>query len=82
MRPGRTYPTQLTINGVDRAGFLYDLIKVITGDLHLYIDSLTTTTEVYIVTMHIRLRVASAIELDEAIRIIEGIDGVEEVRLA
>lgn len=80
--PGKTYPTQITINGVDRAGLLYDLVKVITGDLHLYIDELQTVTEDYIVTLHVRFRVPSAFELDEACRVIEGIEGVEEVRIA
>lgn len=78
--PGRFYPTNITINSVDRVGLLLDLVEVISNKLHLSIDSLHTVTEDYIVTTHVRIQVPSAFELAEAIRIIEQVRGVEEVR--
>lgn len=78
--PGRFYPTNITINSVDRVGLLLDLVEVISNKLHLSIDSLHTVTEDYIVTTHVRIQVPSAFELDEAVRIIEQVKGVEEVR--
>lgn len=77
---GRFYPTNITINSVDRVGLLLDLVEVISNKLHLSIDSLHTVTEDYIVTTHVRIQVPSAFELDEAVRIIEQVKGVEEVR--
>jgi hypothetical protein len=58
-----------------------DLIKVISEDLKLSIDSLHTVTEDYIVTTNVRIEVPSAFELFEAVRIIEQVPGVEEVRM-
>lgn len=78
--PNRTYPTQIIINSVDRNGLLMDLVNVISNELHLSIDSLHTETIDYIVTTTVRVQVPSAFELMEAIRIIEQIKGVEEVR--
>ena len=78
--PNRTYPTQIQINSVDRNGLLMDLVNVISNELHLSIDSLTTTTEDYIVTTKVKIQVPSAFELSEAMRIIEQVKGVEEVR--
>ena len=78
--PNRTYPTQITINSVDRNGLLLDLVNVISNDLHLSIDSLHTETVDYIVTTTVKVQVPSAFELMEAMRIIEQIKGVEEVR--
>ncbi len=78
--PGRFYPTNITINSVDRVGLLLDLVEVISNKLHLSIDSLHTVTEDYIVTTHVRIQVPSAFELAEAVRIIEQVKGVEEVR--
>ncbi|MBQ0056578.1 MAG: bifunctional (p)ppGpp synthetase/guanosine-3',5'-bis(diphosphate) 3'-pyrophosphohydrolase [Bacteroidales bacterium] len=78
--PNRTYPTQIVINSVDRYGLLHDLVKVISDELHLGIDELHTVTEDYIVTTKVKVQVPSAFELSEAMRIIEQIKGVEEVR--
>ena len=78
--PNRTYPTQIEINSVDRDGLLFDLVDVISHTLHLSIDELHTTTEDYIVTTKIKMHVPSAFELSEAMRIIEQVKGVEEVR--
>lgn len=78
--PNRTYPTQILINSVDRNGLLMDLVNVISNELHLSIDSLHTATEDYIVTTKVKIQVPSAFELSEAMRIIEQIKGVEEVR--
>lgn len=78
--PNRTYPTQIMINSVDRNGLLMDLVNVISNELHLSIDWLHTETIDYIVTTKVRVQVPSAFELMEAMRIIEQIKGVEEVR--
>ena len=78
--PNRTYPTQIVINSVDRNGLLLDLVNVISNELHLGIDSLHTETVDYIVTTKVKVQVPSAFELMEAMRIIEQIKGVEEVR--
>ncbi|MBE6331521.1 MAG: bifunctional (p)ppGpp synthetase/guanosine-3',5'-bis(diphosphate) 3'-pyrophosphohydrolase [Bacteroidales bacterium] len=78
--PNRTYPTQIVINSVDRNGLLLDLVNVISNELHLGIDALHTETVDYIVTTRVRVQVPSAFELMEAMRIIEQVKGVEEVR--
>lgn len=78
--PNRTYPTQILINSVDRYGLLLDLVNVISNELHLSIDMLNTITEDYIVTTKVKVQVPSAFELSEAMRIIEQVKGVEEVR--
>lgn len=78
--PNRTYPTNIVINSVDRDGLLLDLVNVISNDLHLSIDALNTETVDYIVTTKVRMQVPSAFELSEAMRIIEQVKGVEEVR--
>lgn len=78
--PGRTYSTCIEIDSVDRHGLLMDLVRIISEELHLSIDELHTVTEDYIVTTRIRLQVPSAFELAEVLRIIEQVNGVEEVR--
>lgn len=78
--PNRTYPTNIEINSIDRDGLLMDLVDVISNNLHLSIDSLYTETVDYIVTTKVRMQVPSAFELSEAMRIIEQVRGVEEVR--
>lgn len=78
--PNKTYPTQILINSVDRYGLLLDLVNVISNELHLCIDSLTTETVDYIVTTKVKIQVPSAFELSEAMRIIDQVKGVEEVR--
>ncbi len=78
--PNRTYPTNVEICSIDRDGLLLDLVNVISNTLHLSIDTLHTETVDYIVTTRIRMQVPSAFELSEAMRIIEQIKGVEEVR--
>ncbi len=78
--PGRTYSTRIEINSVDRNGLLMDLVNIISNELHLSIDELHTETIDYIVRTMIKMRVPSAFELIEAIRIIEQVPGVEEVR--
>ncbi len=78
--PGRTYSTRIEINSVDRNGLLMDLVNIISNDLHLSIDELNTATTDYIVTTIVKMRVPSAFELIETIRIIEQVPGVEEVR--
>ncbi len=78
--PGRTYSTRIEINAVDRPGIMKDLISIIFDQMHLSIDSLEAKTEDYIGIIRIKMRVPSAFELSEAIRIIEQVPGVEEVR--
>ena len=78
--PSRTYSTRIEIDSVDRNGLLMDLVSIISNDLHLSIDELTTVTEDYIVTTQIKMQVPSAFELAEVLRTIEQVKGVEEVR--
>ena len=78
--PNRTYTTQIVINSVDRPSLLSDLVDVISKELRLNIESLHTVTEDYIVTTKVKIQVPSAFELSEAMRIIEQVEGVEEVR--
>ncbi len=78
--PGRTYSTRIEVNAVDRSGIMMDLINVIYNQMHLSIDSIHAVTEDYIGIIQIKMRVPSAFELAEVIRIIEGVKGVEEVR--
>lgn len=78
--PNRTYPTNIEINSIDRHGLLKDLVNVISNELNLSIDMLHTETVDYIVTTRVRMQVPSAFELFEAMRIIEQVKGVEEVR--
>ena len=78
--PNRTYPTKIVINSIDRDGLLLDLVNVISNTLHLSIDKLHTETIDYIVTTRVLMQVPSAFELSEAMRIIEQVKGVEEVR--
>ena len=78
--PGRTYSTRIEVNAVDRSGIMMDLINVIYNQMHLSIDSIHAVTEDYIGIIQIKMRVPSAFELSEVIRIIENVKGVEEVR--
>lgn len=78
--PGRTYSTRIEINAVDRPGLMMDLMNIIYSQLHISIDSLNAETKDYIGIIRIKMRVPSAFELSEAIRIIEQVPGVEEVR--
>ncbi len=78
--PGRTYSTRVEIKAVDRAGIMMDLVSIIYDQMHLSIESLEAKTEDYIGIIHVKMRVPSAFELSEAIRIIEQVPGVEEVR--
>ena len=78
--PGRTYSTRIEINAVDRAGMMMDLIEIISNQMHLSIDNIHAVTEDYIGNIQIKMRVPSAFELSEVIRIIETVKGVEEVR--
>ncbi len=80
VRPYWTYETRISIDAVDRAGLLRDVVDVITTRLGLYINSLETFTQDYIVSTHVTLLVTSAFELDAACRTIEQVKGVEEVR--
>ena len=78
--PGRTYSTRIEVNAVDRSGIMMDLIDIIYNQMHLSIDSIHAVTEDYIGIIQIKMRVPSAFELSEVIRIIENVKGVEEVR--
>ncbi len=78
--PGRSYSTRIEVNAVDRSGMMMDLIDIIFNQMHLSIDSIHAVTENYIGIIQIKMRVPSAFELSEVIRIIEQVPGVEEVR--
>lgn len=74
------YPVTINIKAVDRFHLLIDLVHVITDELSLSIDSLTTTTTDEIVDCTIHFAIHSAGELEEAIHHINLIKGVDEVK--
>ena len=78
--PDRVYPVGITIKGIDRYHFLIDVVKKITDELHLSIDSLTTDTNDEIADLFVVFYVHSVHELVKAMESIYTIPGIEEVR--
>ena len=78
--PTVAYPVTVTIKAIDRYHLLMDLLDVISGKLHLSIDSLHTSAEDHIVTTTLTFFVHSVNEKNEAIRSIYRIAGVDELR--
>ena len=74
------YPVAIQILAVDRFHLLSDMIKCITNDLCLSIDSLSTSTSDCIVHCTINFSVHSYGELQTIIAQVSAIDGVEEVK--
>ena len=78
--PAALYPVCIMILAVDRFHLLSDMINCITNDLHLSMDSLSTSTTDCIVHCTINFSVHSFGELQTIISHISSIDGVEEVK--
>lgn len=78
--PAALYPVCIMILAVDRFHLLSDMTNCITNDLHLSMDSLSTSTTDCIVHCTINFSVHSFGELQTIISQIADIEGVEEVR--
>lgn len=78
--PTKQYPVIITIRGIDRYHFLIDVVNKITNDLHLFIDSLSTSTHDEIVNMKVVFFVHSVRELVSAMQNLYTVEGVDEVR--
>ncbi|MFI3262651.1 MAG: HD domain-containing protein [Rikenellaceae bacterium] len=76
----RLYLVNVNIKAIDRYHLLSDLVNVVTEDLKLSIDNLTTTTVDEIVDCTINFSLHSAKELNEVIKHIKDIKNVEEVK--
>jgi GTP pyrophosphokinase len=74
------YPVAILILAIDRFHLLSDMINCITNDLHLSMESISTTTTDCIVHCTIRFGVHSIVELQTIIAHISAIKGVEEVK--
>ena len=74
------YPVTIFTTGVDRYHLLSDLVKVITEELKLSMESIETKTEDHIVESTIVFKIHSTKELKEAIARISMIENVDEVR--
>ena len=73
------YPVRVQVRGVDRYHLLSDLIDCITEKLHLSINKLATETIDRIAVCSIDFAVHSANELDNALKSISTIKGIDEV---
>lgn len=76
----RLYDVSVKILAVDRYHLLSDLVNVVTNDLKLSIDNLTTTTTDEIVNCTINFSVHSYRELRGVIDYLKKIDKIEEVK--
>ena len=74
------YPVSIQIVAVDRFHLLSDMINCITNELHLSINSLSTTTTDCIAHCTINFSVHSFGELQTIISQVAKIKGVEEVK--
>ncbi len=74
------YSVTVNIKAIDRYHLLSDLVDVVTEDLRLSIDNLTTTTIDEIVDCTINFSIHSVQELRSVIAHIKTIDSVEEVK--
>ena len=78
-KPGQQFPVTVVIKAVDRYHLLMDLIDNITNQLHLSIESLTTTTRDNIADCTITFYVHSVKELVHTLSYLYTIPGVDEV---
>lgn len=78
--PDNVYPVGISIKAIDRYHFLIDVVKKITDELKLSIDSLNTVTHDEIAELSVIFYVHSVKELTSAMESIYTIPGVEEVR--
>ncbi len=76
----RLYGVSINIKAIDRYHLLSDLVNVVTEDLHLSIDNLTTVTVDEIVDCTINFRIHSVQELNSVIAHIKRIENVDEVK--
>lgn len=76
----KNFPVSVSVIGIDRDKMLYDLVKVISIDLNLSIDSLAITVKDAIATCLFGFEVHSVHELATAIDCLESVAGVEEVK--
>ncbi len=74
------YPVKIDIVAIDRYHLLVDLIDCITNKLGLSLSKIHTESNDEIVFCSMEFEVHSAAELQDAIRNISGIDGVDEVK--
>ncbi len=74
------YPVKIDIVAIDRYHLLVDLIDCITNKLGLSLTKIHTESNDEIVSCSMEFEVHSAAELQDAIRNISGIDGVDEVK--
>ena len=79
-RPEALYPVSIQILAIDRFHLLSDMINCITNELHLSIDSLSTTASDCIAHCTIHFSVHSYDELQTIISHVAEIKGVEEVK--
>lgn len=77
---GFLYPVKIDIVAIDRYHLLVDLIDCITNKLGLSLTKIHTESNDEIVSCSMEFEVHSAAELQDAIRNISGIDGVDEVK--
>lgn len=75
-----SYPVRITIIAVDRYHLLRDIIDCFVEERHMSMDKLETVTEDQIVTCIIDFPVHSSEEINETIRSISAIKGVDEVK--
>ncbi len=76
----RLYSVSVSVVAIDRYHLLSDLVNVVTNDLKLSIENLTTTTVDEIVNCTINFSVHSAQELESVIYHLRGIKNIEEVK--
>ena len=74
------YSVRVDIRAIDRYHLLVDLIDCITNKLQLSLTKIHTESNDDIATCSMEFRVHSSAELQEAIAMISGIDGVDEVK--
>ena len=77
--PAVLYPVSVQIIGIDRYHLLQDILDCIVEQYKLSMSDLTIQTKDDIVSCSIKFAVHSADELNQTIRAIMSIDGVEEV---
>jgi len=78
--PDIVYPVTFALKGVDRYHMLMDVIETVTTDLHLSIDSISSTTVDNIAEFKITFFVHGVGELVAAINKMYAIEGIDEVR--
>lgn len=78
--PNIVYPVTFMLKGIDRYHMLMDVIETVTTDLHLSIDSISSTTVDNIAEFRIKFFVHGVSEFVAAISKMYAIEGIDEVR--